>query len=80
MPEFGSLPIVFLTAKAMPEDKDKSIAAGATDYVTKPVDLDRLLDVMASWLNTGHDRVRSGRTSSSRNISSSRTTSEGSTG
>jgi signal transduction histidine kinase/HAMP domain-containing protein/ActR/RegA family two-component response regulator len=55
MPQFAALPIVFLTAKAMPEDRDKSIAAGATDYVTKPVDLDRLLDVMASWLGASHE-------------------------
>jgi CheY-like chemotaxis protein len=54
MPQFADLPIVFLTAKAMPEDRDKSIAAGATDYITKPVDLDRLLDVMASWLGEHH--------------------------
>jgi signal transduction histidine kinase/HAMP domain-containing protein/ActR/RegA family two-component response regulator len=56
MPQFAELPIVFLTAKAMPEDRDKSIAAGATDYVTKPVDLDRLLEVMASWLGEQHGR------------------------
>ncbi len=54
MPQFAELPIVFLTAKAMPEDRDKSIAAGATDYVTKPVDLDRLLDVMAAGLIGRH--------------------------
>jgi signal transduction histidine kinase/ActR/RegA family two-component response regulator/HAMP domain-containing protein len=57
LPQFDELPIVFLTAKAMPEDRDKSIAAGATDYVTKPVDLDRLLDVMASWLSIGHNHL-----------------------
>jgi signal transduction histidine kinase/HAMP domain-containing protein/ActR/RegA family two-component response regulator len=54
MPQFASLPIVFLTAKAMPEDRDRSIAAGATDYITKPVDLDRLLAVMAAGLHAGH--------------------------
>jgi CheY-like chemotaxis protein len=54
MPQFAELPIVFLTAKAMPEDRDKSIAAGGTDYVTKPVDLDRLLDVMAAGLVGRH--------------------------
>ena len=50
MPAFADLPIVFLTAKAMPGDRERSFAAGATDYVTKPVDLDRLLGVMRSWL------------------------------
>jgi CheY-like chemotaxis protein len=44
------LPILFLTAKAMPGDRDKSIAAGASDYITKPVDLDRLLLAMRNWL------------------------------
>jgi CheY-like chemotaxis protein len=50
MPQFAELPILFLTAKAMPGDRDKSLAAGASDYITKPVDLDRLLTVMRSWL------------------------------
>ncbi len=50
MPEYADLPVVFLTAKAMPGDRDRSFAAGASDYVTKPVDLDRLLAVMRTWL------------------------------
>ena len=50
MPEHTDLPVVFLTAEAMPGDRDRSFAAGASDYVTKPVDLDRLLTVMRSWL------------------------------
>jgi CheY-like chemotaxis protein len=49
--QFADLPIIFLTAKAMLEERDKSLAAGASDYVTKPVDLDRLLTVMRSWLH-----------------------------
>jgi HAMP domain-containing protein/signal transduction histidine kinase/ActR/RegA family two-component response regulator len=51
-PQFCELPIVFLTAKAMPGDRDKSLAAGASDYITKPVDLDQLLTLMRSWLST----------------------------
>ncbi|HEX2808851.1 MAG TPA: response regulator, partial [Kineosporiaceae bacterium] len=50
MPKYAELPIVFLTAKAMPGDRDRSLVAGASEYVTKPVDLDRLLAVMRSWL------------------------------
>jgi signal transduction histidine kinase/HAMP domain-containing protein/ActR/RegA family two-component response regulator len=53
MPAFADLPIVFLTAKAMPGDRDRSFAAGASAYVTKPVDLDKLLAVMRSWLSGG---------------------------
>ena len=51
MPEFRELPIVALTAKAMKDDREKSFAAGASDYITKPVDVDRLLSVMRTWLN-----------------------------
>jgi CheY-like chemotaxis protein len=50
-PYFADLPIVFLTAKAMPGDRESSLAAGATDYITKPVDLDELLEVMAAWVH-----------------------------
>jgi signal transduction histidine kinase/HAMP domain-containing protein/CheY-like chemotaxis protein len=46
----GELPVVFLTAKAMPGDREQSLAAGATAYVTKPVDLDALLRLMAEWV------------------------------
>ncbi|MGY1633920.1 HAMP domain-containing protein [Geodermatophilus sp. SYSU D01186] len=55
VPQWKDLPIVFLTAKAMPGDRESSLAAGATDYVTKPVDLDELLAIMASWVTgDGH--------------------------
>ncbi len=50
MPQFASLPIVALTAKAMKGDKEKSLEAGATDHVTKPVETDHLLAVMRHWL------------------------------
>ncbi|GHC52676.1 histidine kinase [Streptomyces cinnamoneus] len=50
MPQFAGLPIIALTAKAMKGDREKSIEAGASDYVTKPVDTDHLLTVMEQWM------------------------------
>ncbi|MFI6447505.1 HAMP domain-containing protein [Kitasatospora sp. NPDC050543] len=50
MPQFAGLPIIALTAKAMKGDKEKSLEAGATDHITKPVETDHLLTVMRHWL------------------------------
>ncbi|TBW28674.1 HAMP domain-containing protein [Gramella sp. KN1008] len=49
-PAYRDLPIISLTAKAMPEDKAKSLEAGANDYLTKPVNIDKLLSMMRLWL------------------------------
>jgi two-component system chemotaxis sensor kinase CheA len=48
--QFADIPIIALTAKAMREDKEKCISAGASDYLTKPVQADQLLAIINVWL------------------------------
>ena len=50
LPRFKSLPIISLTAKAMKGDREKCIEAGASDYITKPVNMEQLLSLLRVWL------------------------------
>ncbi|WP_280255598.1 response regulator [Nocardia wallacei] len=50
MPHFDRLPIIMVTAEAMAGGREKSLASGASDYITKPVDPDELLDCIDRWL------------------------------
>jgi CheY-like chemotaxis protein len=56
MNQFQALPIISLTAKAMKGDREKALEAGATDYVTKPVDPDKLLAIIHRWLPVNRAR------------------------
>ncbi len=50
MPRYNKLPIIMVTAKAMAGDREKSLASGASDYVTKPVAEDELVRCIGRWL------------------------------
>ncbi len=51
--KYESLPIIALTAKAMKEDREKCIAAGANEYLSKPVEKEKLLSLLRVWLYSG---------------------------
>jgi len=49
-PEWQLLPIIALTAKAMKDDQQQCIAAGASDYMAKPIDVEKLLSLLRVWM------------------------------
>ncbi|HMU31417.1 MAG TPA: response regulator, partial [Nitrospira sp.] len=49
-PEWRKLPIIALTAKAMKNDQEQALAAGANDYMAKPLDVDQLLSLVRVWM------------------------------
>jgi len=50
LPEHNNLPVIAVTAQAMPGDREKCIAAGASDYVSKPVNVDVLMEILTKYL------------------------------
>nr|WP_086491150.1 response regulator [Novosphingobium panipatense] len=49
-PRWTKLPIITLTAKAMPDDQERCLEAGANDYMSKPLDVDKLLSLVRVWM------------------------------
>jgi signal transduction histidine kinase/DNA-binding response OmpR family regulator/CHASE3 domain sensor protein len=49
-PRWAKLPIIMLTAKAMPDDQERCIEAGGSDYMAKPIDVDKLLSLVRVWM------------------------------
>jgi len=50
MEQFENMPIIALTAKAMKADRDHCLEVGASDYISKPLDIDQLLSLLRVWL------------------------------
>ncbi|MEO7092965.1 MAG: response regulator [Polyangiales bacterium] len=51
-PTYSELPIIAVTAKALKDDREKCVSAGASDYLPKPVDPDKLMQLIRMWLHT----------------------------
>ena len=60
LPGFEKVPIIAVTAKAMKGDRDKCLRAGASDYISKPVDTDQLLSLLRVWLYESPKQRRDG--------------------
>jgi two-component system chemotaxis sensor kinase CheA len=50
VPAWENLPIIAITAKAMPDDKKRCIDSGASDYMSKPIDIENLIQTLYIWL------------------------------